>query len=160
MPPPQGVAFISGLASSVIPSSSAVSSKLDDSRHSDSHKWEEIPSMESSYPSLSYPSNADTPSPQSPAEKLRHDEGPRTEVAPASATLSIFDSSLTRRTRALAFVSSLAINFVIPFVNGVMLGFGEIFAKTMLGRFGWSVSGYSATAVGIGAAPSSKRKER
>jgi len=46
----------------------------------------------------------------------------------------------------MAFASSLAINLFLPFVNGVMLGFGEVFAKNlMLGWLGW---GSTATHVG------------
>ncbi len=52
--------------------------------------------------------------------------------APVSVTLAIFDSSLSRRTRLTAIFSSLAINLFLPFVNGVMLGFGEIFAKNVV----------------------------
>jgi hypothetical protein len=55
------------------------------------------------------------------------------ESAPEfSVTPSVFDSSLSRRTRLSALLSSLAINMLLPFVNGVMLGFGEIFAKNVI----------------------------
>jgi hypothetical protein len=52
-----------------------------------------------------------------------------------------------------ALFSSLAINLLLPFVNGVMLGFGEIFAKdVVLKWFGWGggKSGKVAAGVGIG----------
>lgn len=49
-----------------------------------------------------------------------------------SVTLSIFSPGLSARARALAIASSIAINFVLPFINGVMLGFGEIFAKNFV----------------------------
>jgi len=51
---------------------------------------------------------------------------------PPSVTLSIFRPGLSPRTRALAIASSIAINFILPFINGVMLGFGEIFAKNFV----------------------------
>ena len=48
-------------------------------------------------------------------------------------------------------LSSLAINLALPFVNGVMLGFGEIFAKNiLLDRLGWKRTTI-ATNVGVGA---------
>jgi len=96
----------------------------------DSQKWEDVPSIESSFPSLSFHELTQTPSP------------PRNPPAPApgsiSATLAIFDSSLSTRTRIKALFSSIAINMFLPFVNGVMLGFGEIFAKNIVMEwFGW-----------------------
>lgn len=84
-------------------------------------------------------------------------------------TLSIFDSRLSTRTRLIALFSSLSINLFLPFVNGVMLGFGEIFARNMAVRFfGWKVPGTesrapggAATAVGVRAtAGDSERKKR
>ena len=99
-----------------------------------------------------------------------------------SATLSIFDPTLSTRTRLLALTSSLTINFLLPFINGVMLGFGEIFAKGVVGWFrtgSWTVgTGFgsgggagigggmgdgrgrmSATAVGVGAVGRERREE-
>jgi len=41
----------------------------------------------------------------------------------------------------IALLGSLTINLVLPFVNGVMLGFGEIFSENVLFRyFGWKKS--------------------
>jgi hypothetical protein len=46
-------------------------------------------------------------------------------------------------------VSSLSINMLLPFVNGVMLGFGEIFAKTVIVEWlGWGPK--VATNLGLG----------
>jgi Outer membrane protein TOM13 len=58
-------------------------------------------------------------------------------VAPPSVTLAIFDTTLSRRARLLALASSVAINLVLPFINGIMLGFGEIAAKSLFGWSGW-----------------------
>ena len=73
-------------------------------------------------------------------------------------TLAIFDTNLSVKTRTLALVSSLAINLLLPFVNGVMLGFGEIFARNMAMKwFGWNIgdknvrTGRVATNVGVNA---------
>ncbi|GJN87565.1 hypothetical protein Rhopal_000519-T1 [Rhodotorula paludigena] len=46
-----------------------------------------------------------------------------------------------------AVIASLAINVGLPFVNGVMLGFGELFARNVIGvRLGWPLSSSSAPA--------------
>ncbi|KAF9450326.1 hypothetical protein P691DRAFT_798216 [Macrolepiota fuliginosa MF-IS2] len=112
-----------------------------------SQKWEEVNSpATSSYPSMSFPEQSATP----PLQHHDHDHHqPRSQPAlpPQSVTLSVFDSSLSTRTRLKALASSIAINLLLPFVNGVMLGFGEIFAKNfVLGWLGW---GSTATTVGI-----------
>ncbi|KAI7860507.1 outer membrane protein TOM13-domain-containing protein [Circinella umbellata] len=53
----------------------------------------------------------------------------------------------------LWILKSTAINFVLPFFNGVMLGFGEILANELVFKYGWF--GFSrvsspATALGLG----------
>jgi Outer membrane protein TOM13 len=35
-------------------------------------------------------------------------------------------------------IRGAAINLVLPFINGLMLGFGELFAHEIAFRFGWS----------------------
>jgi hypothetical protein len=76
---------------------------------------------------------------------------PGAPVPPTSVTLSIFDTSLSSSTRAKAFVSALAINLLLPFINGVMLGFGEIFAKNVvLGWLGWKSNVPGSTAASLG----------
>jgi hypothetical protein len=37
----------------------------------------------------------------------------------------------------LAILRTTAINLILPFINGVMLGFGEIFAHELAFRWGW-----------------------
>lgn len=64
----------------------------------------------------------------------------------------------------MALFSSLAINLALPFVNGVMLGFGEIFAKNVImGWLGWNAGapGSVATNAGIGVKkPWGQRKQK
>ena len=117
-----------------------------------SHQWTQLNSNESSYPDISFPSRPRSPQVQ---HRNKDDKDPH----PPSATLTIFDSTLSVRTRVLALTSSLAINFFLPFINGVMLGFGEIFAKGVVGYFGWNtlVPGGTASAVGIGAVGARRR---
>jgi len=112
----------------------------------ESQKWEEVSDpLTSSFPSLSFPDRTNTPSPHPPPPPAPLE----------SATLAIFDPSLSTRTRLTALFSSLAINLLLPFVNGVMLGFGEIFAKNIvLEYFGWRPlprPGAVAASTGLGA---------
>ncbi|CAE6414764.1 unnamed protein product [Rhizoctonia solani] len=133
--------------------------------------WEEVPSVGSSFPSLPEQHNTNTiplqPTyrPRQPTHKKekehrhhhhRESHHPPAPAPPPSLTLSIFDSSLPTRTRVIALFSSLAINMFLPFVNGVMLGFGEIFARNVIGPwFGWPKP--VATSVGVRAARDKKR---
>ncbi|KAJ7034979.1 hypothetical protein C8F04DRAFT_1259341 [Mycena alexandri] len=117
----------------------------------ESQKWEDVSShLTSSFPSLSFPDRTNTPSPHPPPP------------APLeSATLAIYDPSLSTRTRVTALFSSLAINFLLPFVNGVMLGFGEIFAKNIvLEYFGWRPLSPGTTAASRGLGATSRPSER
>lgn len=69
----------------------------------------------------------------------RHDHHHH-ESTRRTATSAILDSKLSTKTRVLALISSIGINLLLPFVNGVMLGFGEIFAKEVVfGWFGWKL---------------------
>lgn len=145
-----------------------------------SRQWEEVPSLASSFPSL--PENISTASSQekvtspsiaetapaatskdAPASAPTHSSpnAPASQSArpsPPSMTLSIFNTSLPIRTRAIAFVSALTINMFLPFVNGVMLGFGEIFARSVIAPlFGWRGPA-SVASVGLGAADKKKRQ--
>lgn len=107
----------------------------------DSQKWENVPSdLTSSYPSMTFPElHTDASSPA------------RREVQVRSVTMDVFDSSLPPRSRAVALASALAINLFLPFVNGVMLGFGEIFAKNVVFKwFGWAPSAPGSTAASAG----------
>jgi hypothetical protein len=77
----------------------------------------------------------------------------------ASVTLAVFDDSLSARSRCLALLTSLSINLFLPFVNGVMLGFGEIFAKTVI--VGWLGWGPTVPAnVGLGQGSRSQNRSR
>ncbi|KAI9061001.1 hypothetical protein FKP32DRAFT_1594676 [Trametes sanguinea] len=135
-------------------------------------KWDDMTSsLTSSFPSMSFPSD-----PHSPSSSARRDLPPPPHhhqhphsaghahgpghlhghhhphhhdgaEGPKTATLSVFDSSLSPKTRALALFSSLAINVLLPFVNGVMLGFGEIFAKNVVVQWlGWKIPGTASSA--------------
>ncbi|KAL4064503.1 hypothetical protein V8B97DRAFT_2038528 [Scleroderma yunnanense] len=129
---------------------------------SPSQKWENISSSPgSSFPSISLPdpSTLSSPSPQPnplppsypAADPSKTSDGAKNPQAPPSTIPSITNSAISRRTRLSLVLSSLAINLLLPFVNGVMLGFGEIFAKNVLvGWFGWKLrSGNTAANVGL-----------
>ncbi|KIM84995.1 hypothetical protein PILCRDRAFT_378143 [Piloderma croceum F 1598] len=130
-----------------------------------SQKWSDVPSdLASSYPSISFPSPSRPTSPSHSHPRRTHPQptshayhadpqsthSPDAGPVPTSATLAIFDSSLSIQTRLGALISSLGINLVLPFVNGVMLGFGEIFAKNIVaGWLGWKSPGSGIANVGI-----------
>ena len=131
---------------------------------SPSHKWEHLSSSPtSSYPSMSF---LEASAPQSPSHQPallasttapgptqthshpKVDHNP-TNVPPSTLP-SVMDSRVAPRTRLSLALSSLAINLLLPFINGVMLGFGEIFAKDVLvGWFGWKTR-HGSTATGLG----------
>ncbi|VDC07206.1 unnamed protein product [Peniophora sp. CBMAI 1063] len=118
--------------------------------------WEDVPSeLTSSFPSLSFPEDSNPHSHQASGsdthhqhhhahhDHAHHHHGDKT----SSATLTIFDSTLSTRTRVWALVGAVGINLLLPFVNGVMLGFGEIFAKdVVMGWLGW---GKGTSGVGL-----------
>ncbi|RXW21051.1 hypothetical protein EST38_g4813 [Candolleomyces aberdarensis] len=117
-----------------------------------SQKWEDVQASTSSFPS-SFPERTEPSSP-TPQVTTSNNNKP----APTSATLVIFDSTLSTKTRVLALFSALAINLALPFVNGVMLGFGEIFAKNVvLGWFGWKPVGPGSVAGTAGLRSASSR---
>lgn len=49
-----------------------------------------------------------------------------------SLTVALFSPGLTWQRRGYLLLASIAINLGLPFINGVMLGFGEIFARGIL----------------------------
>jgi len=159
---------------------SSGASEEEDARMSRTGTWEEINSLASSFPSL--PENI-SPSTQEKSPGLkgspgsapghhrhhhrhqprqtdeRHHQQHRPQVpGPSSVTSAIFNPNLSAKTRVLALLSSITINMFLPFVNGVMLGFGEIFARNVIGPyFGWKPPGN----VGIrGAGGSGRRRDR
>ncbi|KAI0710036.1 hypothetical protein C8Q76DRAFT_740832 [Earliella scabrosa] len=142
------------------PASEPESSKQD--------KWDSMTSsLTSSFPSMSFPSDPHSPTSSGARRDLpphhahhhehtaahghahthgHHAHHPAHAEPPRTATLSVFDSSLSPKTRTLALLSSVAINVLLPFVNGVMLGFGEIFAKNLVSWLGWKVPGTASAA--------------
>ena len=123
--------------------------------------WENVlSSPTSSFPSMSFPE----PSlPHSPEHSLHAPQATTTPAArpatTASVTLAVFDPTLPTRARIWALFSSLSINMFLPFVNGVMLGFGEIFAKTVIvGWLGWG-PGVAAN-VGLGVRPGNRSQNK
>ncbi|KAI6155026.1 hypothetical protein BKA82DRAFT_14218 [Pisolithus tinctorius] len=118
------------------------------------------PSYQQSYPSLSLsgPSGSQSSSHRRDSFPVEYPPSPPRRTTEAKATNpppstlpSILDGTIKRRTRLSLILSSLAINLLLPFINGVMLGFGEIFAKNVLvGWFGWKLrSGRTAASVGL-----------
>ncbi|KAI8370544.1 outer membrane protein TOM13-domain-containing protein [Radiomyces spectabilis] len=50
----------------------------------------------------------------------------------------------------LWILKSTAINFILPFFNGVMLGFGEILANELVFKYGWFGFGRISAATSVG----------
>lgn len=144
-PPADHKEYITPVLTASVPSAEITRTHSHADTGDDSQKWEDIQSESiTSFPSMSYPEHTQTPSPS------RQEPPP----APLNATIAIFDSSLSTRTRVTALFSSLAINMLLPFVNGVMLGFGEIFAKNVvMDWFGWrpAAPGHVAASAGLSA---------
>ncbi|KAA1114994.1 hypothetical protein PGT21_028945 [Puccinia graminis f. sp. tritici] len=80
-------------------------------------------------------------------DEEEQEEHPQKITVAPSITLSLFthltDPTLSWKTKLGCFGATLGINFFLPFINGVMLGFGEIAARELLGAyFGWGPAGY------------------
>lgn len=74
---------------------------------------------------------------------------PPAEDAVPNLTMTLYTvwNSTSWAQRIPAIVASVAINFGLPFINGVMLGFGELFAKNVIAtRLGWSSPAASPSA--------------
>ena len=136
--------------------------------HNDSEPEYISSELTSSYPSINFPSDTTSPSsgqrkglPHLPHEQAGHAHaGSRPDPPKTSATSAVFDTTLSTRTRLYALASSLAINLLLPFVNGVMLGFGELFAKNVvLGWFGWKNPGATAANVGVRRPGANRRRD-
>lgn len=50
---------------------------------------------------------------------------------------------------AWSLIRSAAINLVLPFINGMMLGFGELFAHEAAFRLGWGGTKVSSMLIGL-----------
>jgi hypothetical protein len=101
-------------------------------------------------------SRAPVPVPEPYASAL-HAAAATDRAGPAAVTPMIFDASLAPRTRVYALLASFGINLLLPFINGVMLGVGEIFAKEIIGVW-WSRPGGVAARLGLGQAKKFRRK--
>lgn len=97
------------------------------SRHSTtSQAWEEINRSSSSGSGEDLVEVSKPSSPQQ-SGSAAHQQPPS---HPPSLTLSVFSSPSTLSVSRV--VAVLGINLVLPFINGVMLGFGEIFARQVV----------------------------
>ncbi|KAF8425559.1 outer membrane protein TOM13-domain-containing protein [Tirmania nivea] len=56
----------------------------------------------------------------------------------SSTTTTASPLILYRPPTAMSILRTAAINLVLPFINGLMLGFGELFAHELAFRLGWS----------------------
>lgn len=132
--------------------------------NSSNSKWDSsVPSsLTSSYPSLSFPDQNPRQASSTTHQNTRnsreteardpaHDHQANDQTPRPPASTAIFDPSLPTKTRVVALLGSLTINLFLPFVNGVMMGFGEIFAENVVWKwFGWAKSRNSRIDRGTG----------
>ncbi|BGP54552.1 hypothetical protein JCM8202v2_002138 [Rhodotorula sphaerocarpa] len=98
-------------------------------------------------------SSSSSPSrPSSPTRDPAHPQQPAHSADDApSLTLAISSAWHTApwSRKLWAVLASVAINVGLPFINGVMLGFGELFARNVLGvRLGWPLASSGSAAQG------------
>jgi hypothetical protein len=77
-----------------------------------------------------------SPQTESFAEEVSYpsDEPPSSEGSSNSSNSLI---TFYKPPTLLSLLRTTAINLILPFINGVMLGFGEIFAHELAFRWGW-----------------------
>lgn len=71
-----------------------------------------------------------------PSDSENYDSNNQISSAPSSSTGSPL--ILYQPPSIWGLVRGAAINLILPFVNGLMLGFGELFAHEIAFRLGWS----------------------
>ena len=75
-----------------------------------------------------------SPQAESYAEEISYPSDlPSSESSNSSNSIITFYKPPT----ILSLLRTTAINLILPFINGVMLGFGEIFAHELAFRWGW-----------------------
>jgi len=133
-------------------------------------------SLASSYPDISFPPS---PSPNqhtstyfnftttNPVHPTHHDADQQGLTLTPTLTALTSPPSTPLRTRLIALSTSLTINFLLPFINGIMLGFGEIFARNLVSWLGWRVpvvgggrNTGTTLGLGLGGAGGERREER
>ncbi|KAG0144075.1 hypothetical protein CROQUDRAFT_47822 [Cronartium quercuum f. sp. fusiforme G11] len=94
--------------------------------------------MQDQVPISIIPQDSDSDSGSEP-----HSEIP-TPLPPLTLSLfrHLFDPRLSWSRKLSCVAATMAINLMLPFINGVMLGFGEIAARELVGRYlGWGPLG-------------------
>ncbi|GAA5938363.1 uncharacterized protein JCM15063_000715 [Sporobolomyces koalae] len=119
----------------------------DSTREESDAPVDKIDASASSVPAVPSPSRRRSSSPSPPRPQPQSSDAHAADSAP-SLTLAISSAWHTApwSRKLWAIIASVAINVGLPFVNGVMLGFGELFARNVLGvRFGWPLHNDTAT---------------
>ena len=112
-------------------SAPAPTESITQSRHSTtSQAWENISGPSSSSPDGSQESDDLVKVSRPRPSKAQAAAEAFSPVVPPSLTLSLF--TMPGHLSAGRVAAVLGINLVLPFINGVMLGFGEIFAREVL----------------------------
>lgn len=88
--------------------------------------------------------------PEDPFSKASDSEG---------AVPQVHHTSLVVVTKWLPLVQKLSINLLIPFLNGIMLGFGEIFAHELGVLMGWrEARGFDPSSMPLATNPRARRR--
>jgi hypothetical protein len=82
-------------------------------------------------------SDSDRPSLSPQSESFGEEASYPEPPSPESSNSSNSIITLYKPPTFLSFLRTTAINLILPFINGVMLGFGEIFAHELAFRWGW-----------------------
>jgi hypothetical protein len=80
-------------------------------------------------------SDNDRPSLSPQTESFGEEVSFPSDSPPSESSTSII--ALYKPPTVLSLLRTTAINLILPFINGVMLGFGEIFAHELAFRWGW-----------------------
>ncbi|GAA5869220.1 hypothetical protein JCM16303_000396 [Sporobolomyces ruberrimus] len=111
------------------------------SNESDNSTSTPVPAVTNPAPPARRSSSPPPPPERRPSESHAADSAPSLTLAISSA----WHTAPWSR-KIWAIIASVAINVGLPFVNGVMLGFGELFARNVLGvRFGWPLHNNTST---------------
>lgn len=74
-------------------------------------------------------------------------------VVEESSTVVVRREPWYRNPTFLWILRSTAVNLVLPFFNGVMLGFGEILANELVFKFGWFGFSRVSPSIALGLSP-------
>ncbi|GAA6019394.1 hypothetical protein JCM11491_004813 [Sporobolomyces phaffii] len=144
---PAETTFSSTAEETSTPGGTTTSSAEKDASSADDSASQNTPPVSTPSPAAPVRRSSSPPPPERrPSESHAADSAPSLTLAISSA----WHTAPWSR-KIWAIIASVAINVGLPFVNGVMLGFGELFARNVLGvRFGWPLHNNTSTTANTG----------